>query len=75
MGGKSPRANESNRPESGGADRNDLREKSGLLEREKEEYAVAQKAKQEESARKQREARDEEGDETAAGPSSPPADA
>jgi len=39
MGGKDPRANESNRPESGGADRDMMREKSGLLERDKQKFA------------------------------------
>jgi len=39
MGGKDPRANESNRPESGGADKDMMREKSGLLERDKQKFA------------------------------------
>jgi len=39
MGGKDERANESNRPEAGGADKDMLREKSGLLERDKQKFA------------------------------------
>lgn len=35
----------SDRPESGGADRDMIREKSGLLEREKEKFAVEEQAK------------------------------
>ena len=31
---------QSNRPESGGADRDDLRQKSGLLEKDKEKFAA-----------------------------------
>lgn len=34
-----------NRPESGGAELQDAREQSGLLEREKREFAESQKAK------------------------------
>lgn len=45
MGGKPSHAIPSNRPESGGADRNDLQEKSGLLDREKEEFAKSEAAK------------------------------
>lgn len=47
MGGKPSHALPSNRPESGGADRDMLQEKSGILEREKNEFAAAQKEKQE----------------------------
>jgi len=47
MGGKPSHALPSNRPESGGADRDMLKEKSGILEREKNEFAAAQKEKQE----------------------------
>ena len=46
MGGKPSHALPSNRPESGGADRDMLQEKSGILEREKNEFAAAQKEKQ-----------------------------
>ena len=45
MGSKPSHAMQSNRPESGGADRNDLQEKSGLLEREKQEFAKAEESK------------------------------
>jgi hypothetical protein len=37
----------SNRPESGGADKDMRQEKSGLLEREKQEFAASEKAKHE----------------------------
>ena len=40
MGGKSSHFYQSDRPESGGADHNEQREKSGILEREKEEFAA-----------------------------------
>jgi hypothetical protein len=39
MGGKPSNANESNRPESGGADKDMNREKSGILERDKQKFA------------------------------------
>lgn len=45
MGGKPSNAIPSNRPEAGGADRDMLKEKSGILEREKIEFAVAMKEK------------------------------
>ena len=51
MGSKPSNAFQMNRPESGGADRDELREKSGLLEREKQEFAASQKATKEASAR------------------------
>jgi len=35
----------SNRPESGGADRDERQEKSGLLEREKQEFAKSEESK------------------------------
>ena len=47
MGGKSDNAIPSNRPEAGGADRDMLKEKSGILEREKNEFAAAMKEKHE----------------------------
>lgn len=51
MGSKPSNAFQMNRPESGGADRDEEREKSGLLEREKQEFAASQKATKEASAR------------------------
>jgi hypothetical protein len=39
MGGKPDHAMESNRPEAGGADKDDIRLKSGLLEKEKQKFA------------------------------------
>ena len=47
MGGKPSHAIPSNRPEAGGSDRDMIQEKSGILEREKNEFAASQKAKQE----------------------------
>jgi type IV secretory pathway VirD2 relaxase len=52
MGGKASNNFQSDRPESGGADRDELREKSGLLDREKQKFATEQ-------ARRQAAARDE----------------
>jgi hypothetical protein len=51
MGSKPSNAFQMNRPESGGADRDELREKSGLLEREKQEFAASEKATKEANAR------------------------
>ena len=48
MGGKPSNANQSNRPEAGGADRDMLKEKSGILERDKNEFAAAMKEKHDE---------------------------
>lgn len=45
MGSKAPHFIPSNRPESGGADKDGIREKSGLLEREKNEFAAAEQEK------------------------------
>ena len=45
MGSKPSHAMQSNRPESGGADHDDQQEKSGLLEREKQELAKSEEAK------------------------------
>lgn len=42
MGGKSDMNTREDRPESGGADRDDIREKSGLLDREKQKFAQEQ---------------------------------
>jgi hypothetical protein len=39
MGHKPSNFNSMNRPESGGADHNDVREKSGLTERDKQRFA------------------------------------
>lgn len=47
MGAKPSHAIPSNRPESGGANRDDVQEKSGLLDREKEEFAKSEAAKRE----------------------------
>lgn len=61
MGSKASNNFQSNRPESGGADRDELLEKSGVLEREKQEFAAAQKAREEQSRRELNEqARDEQ---------------
>ena len=40
MGGKASNYLQSDRPESGGADKDMLREKSGLLDRDKERFAA-----------------------------------
>ena len=45
MGSKPSHQIPSNRPESGGADKDELQEKSGLLEREKQELAKSDQAK------------------------------
>jgi hypothetical protein len=45
MGGKPSNNLPSDRPESGGADKDMEREKSGLLEREKEKFAIDQHEK------------------------------
>lgn len=45
MGSKPSWQIPSNRPESGGADRDELQEKSGLLEREKQELSKSDQAK------------------------------
>ena len=45
MGAKAPHFIPSNRPESGGTDKDGIREKSGLLEREKNEFAAAEQEK------------------------------
>lgn len=46
MGSKPSHAMQSNRPESGGADHDERQEKSGLLDREKQELAQSEQAKQ-----------------------------
>ena len=45
MGGKASNYMQSDRPESGGADKDMQREKSGLLERDKEKFAVEEQEK------------------------------
>lgn len=47
MGGKASNNLQSNRPESGGADKDDRLENSGLLEREKNAFAAEQQKKSE----------------------------
>jgi hypothetical protein len=54
MGGKSELNMQTDRPESGGADKDMQREKSGLLEREKEKFAVEEHEKRAAEARTQR---------------------
>lgn len=49
MGGKASNFMQSDRPESGGADKDMLREKSGLLERDKERFASEQQKRNEEA--------------------------
>jgi hypothetical protein len=45
MGAKAPHFIPSNRPESGGSDKDGVREKSGLLDREKNEFAAGEQEK------------------------------
>jgi hypothetical protein len=49
MGGKASNFLQSDRPESGGADNDMLREKSGLPDRDKEKFASEQAARQAEA--------------------------
>ncbi|HET9682845.1 MAG TPA: hypothetical protein VFP15_02015 [Gemmatimonadaceae bacterium] len=49
MGGKASNFMQSDRPESGGADKDMNREKSGLLERDKERFASEQQQRDEEA--------------------------
>ena len=49
MGGKASNFFQSDRPESGGADKDMIREKSGLLERDKEHFASEQQQRDEEA--------------------------
>jgi hypothetical protein len=58
MGGKPSNSLQSDRPESGGADKDMQREKSGLLDRDKEKFAVEEQEKRATEARAQREASD-----------------
>jgi hypothetical protein len=45
MGGKPDLATRTDRPESGGADKDMIREKSGLLERDKQKFATEEAEK------------------------------
>jgi hypothetical protein len=56
MGAKPSNNMQSDRPESGGADKDMLREKSGLLDRDKQRFATKQHEEQMEAARAQRDA-------------------
>jgi hypothetical protein len=47
MGSKPSNAMQSNRPESGGADRDEQREKSGLLDRDKQAFAKGEASQRE----------------------------
>ncbi|MEO6525417.1 MAG: hypothetical protein ABIP93_02200 [Gemmatimonadaceae bacterium] len=49
MGGKPDHALKADRPESGGADKDMIREKSGLLERDKQKFAEEEQDKEEEA--------------------------
>ena len=59
MGGKPSNHLQSNRPESGGADKDMQREKSGLLDRAKEQFAVDEHEKRATEAESQRELSDD----------------
>jgi hypothetical protein len=48
MGGKSDQATRADRPESGGADKDMIREKAGIQERDKEKFAQMQHEEREE---------------------------
>jgi hypothetical protein len=48
MGAKPSNNFQSDRPESGGADKDGIRENNGLLDRDKEKYAVDQSKREEE---------------------------
>ena len=63
MGGKASNFFQSDRPESGGADKDMQREKSGLLEIDKERYAAEQKERDERDERDEREQRQRNEDE------------
>ena len=58
MGGKPSNNFQSNRPESGGADKDMQHENSGLLERDKERFAVEEHEKRAADAGAQRDAVD-----------------
>ena len=53
MGMKPSNNYQSDRPESGGADKDGIRENNGLLERDKEKFAVDQAKKQREGIEEQ----------------------
>jgi hypothetical protein len=55
VGSKGSRNLESNRPESGGADKNERFEKSGVLDRDKEKFASQQAKKEREKPAAQEE--------------------
>ncbi|MFL5608058.1 MAG: hypothetical protein ACJ8AD_16515 [Gemmatimonadaceae bacterium] len=59
MGAKPSNNLKSDRPESGGADKDMAREKSGLLDRDKEKFAVEQQKKFADEQARQREAADD----------------
>jgi hypothetical protein len=59
MGAKPSNNMQSDRPESGGADKDMLREKSGLLDRDKQRFATKQHEERADSARAQRDASDD----------------
>jgi hypothetical protein len=61
MGAKPSNNLKSDRPESGGADKDMAREKSGLLDRDKEKFAVEQQKKFADEQAAQREGADENG--------------
>lgn len=52
MGGKPSNQIPSDRPESGGSDRDGVKESSGLLERSKQEFAAAEQQKRENRSEK-----------------------
>lgn len=66
MGGKPSNAMQSNRPESGGADYKEQQEKSGLLDREKQELAQSEREKHE--ARSREDQADGLSDDNSSGP-------
>lgn len=52
MGGKSDWATRQDRPESGGADKDNLKENSGLLEKTKQEFAASEQLKRQKNGDK-----------------------
>ena len=59
MGGKASNFMQSDRPESGGADRDGERENSGLLERDKERFAQEEQEKRADAPEQQEARRDQ----------------
>ena len=53
MGAKASNNFQSDRPESGGADKDDIREKNGLLDREKETFTKSEADQQSAAAQQQ----------------------